>query len=518
MRASTLILLSMLPAPSLLAQTTYTWTNALGGDLAVADNWTPNGVPSPTTGPDSGGVYGDEMLWDGKTNGDLQIIASTGQTGFSGSPWGLRLRMSSNQTAAVNIRSATLPQSAGTRMNSILIEPGAGAFSLGDQSPMVLDTLWGGTAPQTHTWINESSNAASIFPNVRWRYGAGGLHQFVIGGSGDWSIHNYLRSQGAVPQYTKVGSGTLFWKGTNVGSAMVSGPFIANPFTINGGTVVLQSSDLLGPGNTIVHNGESLVYDAPGGSMTLAEGISGTGSISVVNGRLILAGNNSFTGSTSVSNAMLVINGSSASTSVQVSAGATLAGDGRLSGVVTTSSGSRLAPGASNGVIGVLTIANDLVMGGDAEIELNRSAVLSHDSFLVDGLITNTAAGTIRIVNRGPALRPGDRFYLFNQAVRNGQALSIAGAGVTWSNDLELDGSIAVIHVSPPVLNITAEATQLLLSWDETVGVYKLQSQTNRSGIGLTSNWWDYPSDGAMPVSVPISAADEAVFFRLITP
>src|SRR5262249_37903218 len=78
-------------------QTTYTWTNQFPantitpGDLGTATNWSPNGVPSPMTGPDTNGVYGDEMLWDGKTTGDLSLTANTAQTGGSGLPLGLRV-------------------------------------------------------------------------------------------------------------------------------------------------------------------------------------------------------------------------------------------------------------------------------------------------------------------------------------------------------------------------------------------------------------------------------------------
>lgn len=277
---------------SVVAQTTFTWTNAAGGDIATAANWDPNGVPSPTSGADP--LFGDEMLWDGRTTTDLSLTANTGQTGFSGSAWGLRLRLSSNQTNAVNIKSV-VALTAGTRINSITIDPGAGQFSLGDNTANVLDLLVGGTNPQTHTWVNNSTNAVVINPNVRWRYGGGGAHTFDIGGPGNWIINNFFRNNNnAATVVTKSGSGTWTWTGTNVGAA-VSSILIAPPVTINAGTLILKSPDLLASQN-INHNGGVLRYDSATGACTLSGTISGAGALQVNAGTLTLSGANTFTG------------------------------------------------------------------------------------------------------------------------------------------------------------------------------------------------------------------------------
>jgi hypothetical protein len=53
--------------------------------------------------------------------------------------------------------------------------------------------------------------------------------------------------------------------------------------------------------------------------------------------------------------------------------------------------------------------------------------------------------------NLGPALAVGDRFVLFNgQALPNGNAMSVAGGGAVWRNDLAVDGSITVISTVVP--------------------------------------------------------------------
>jgi fibronectin-binding autotransporter adhesin len=297
---------------SVFGQTTYVWTNQAGGDIATAANWDPNGVPSPTTGPDAetGTIYGDEMLFDGRTTGDLSLTANTGQTGFSGSAWGLRFHLTSNQTKAVNIHSP-VTQSGGTRCNSITIDAGAGAFSLGDNTANVLDTLWGGTGGQVHTWVNESTNPVVLYPNVRWRYGGGGFHTFDLGGSGDWIVNNYFRHNNppAGTGVTKSGSGTMTWTGTNVGSAVSAN--LIGAATVNGGTLILKTWDLLSAQN--INNdvdgagGTLLKYDAASGDGVFSGVISGAGPIEVSAGKLTLSGNNTYTGSNYLTGGELIV-------------------------------------------------------------------------------------------------------------------------------------------------------------------------------------------------------------------
>jgi fibronectin-binding autotransporter adhesin len=298
---------SLLAATSAFGQATFTWTNAAGGDIATAVNWDPNGVPQPITGdPGALGIYGDEMLWDGRTTTDLVLTANTGQGGFSsGLPEGLRIRLSSNQTNAVTIRSV-VPISAGTRLNSITIEPGAGAFHMGDPTTVnVWDFLGGASNPATHTWINDSTNAATVHPNVRHRLGAGGAHTFDFGGSGDWIVNNYFRNHNnSATLIAKSGTGTMYWTGTNVPNAFI-GHLIAGPVTINDGTLVLKSSDLLAA-QGFNHNGGVLQYDAPTGAGVLSGTINGVGSLVISAGTLTLSGANTFSGNIALNGGELI--------------------------------------------------------------------------------------------------------------------------------------------------------------------------------------------------------------------
>jgi fibronectin-binding autotransporter adhesin len=296
-------------AVTAMGQATFTWTNAAGGDIATAANWSPNGTPQPITGdPNTLGIYGDEMLWDGVTTTDHILTANTGQGGFSsGLPEGLRIRLSSNQVNAVTIRSV-VPTSAGTRLNSITIEPGAGAFHMGDPTTVnVWDFLGGASNPATHTWINDSTNAATVHPNVRHRLGAGGAHTFDFGGSGNWIVNNYFRNfNNAATLVAKSGTGTMTWTGTNVGSA-VGGSLIASPLTVNDGTLILKSSDLLGA-QTLNVNGGLLKYDIGAAAGTLSGNLNGAGALEVASGTLTLSGNGTFTGGFTLSGGTLFVN------------------------------------------------------------------------------------------------------------------------------------------------------------------------------------------------------------------
>jgi hypothetical protein len=98
--------------------------------------------------------------------------------------------------------------------------------------------------------------------------------------------------------------------------------------------------------------------------------------------------------------------------------------------------------------------------------------------------------------------------------VLNGAALTVTGGGVSWTNNLAVDGSIGVgspAVVTPPTLSFGHSGGGLQFSW---TGSFKLQSQTNTI---IRSKWIDYPGGGTSPVTVPIDVTKGAVFFRLVT-
>jgi fibronectin-binding autotransporter adhesin len=425
---------TMLAATSAFGQATFTWTNAAGGDIATAANWTPNGTPQPITGdPNALGIYGDEMLWDGKTFTDLVLTANTGQGGFSsGLPEGLRIRLSSNQTNSVTIRSV-VATSGGTRLNSITIEPGAGAFHMGDPTTVnVWDFLAGASNPATHTWVNNSTNPVTIHPNVRHRLGAGGAHTFDFGGSGNWIVNNYFRNfNNAATLIAKSGTGTMTWTGTNVGSA-VGGNLIAGPVTINDGTLVLKSPDLLAA-QGINHNGGILRYDAPTGAGVLSGTINGVGALVVNAGVLTLSGANTFSGVITLSGGELIagraetigVNGPLGQTGVISFAGGTLSYgpnndhdySGRFSTAasqnyrintagrnVTYATGLTSSGGTLNKLgSGTLTLAGANTFGGATTVSAGRLVI---EGAFGSGAITVANSAALGVTAGGSSIAP----------------------------------------------------------------------------------------------------------------
>jgi uncharacterized repeat protein (TIGR01451 family) len=284
---------------------------------------------------------------------------------------------------------------------------------------------------------------------------------------------------------TKVGGGTLTLSGANTYSgntilnagtlnlgvaetAGTSGPLgnsvAANPGSIvlNGGTLQYSAanqndysgrfSTASGQDYNIDVNGQSVSFDTAltsgGGSLQLMETAGG--------GILILTGTNTYSGSTSLNGGTLRVNGALAGGTVTVATGATLEGTVTIGGPVTVESGGNLSPGTS---LGTLTISNDLTLAGNLFIEVNKSVSPANDLVVVTGTSTNAGIGTVAVMNIGlTALEVGDRFQLFNQPLLNGQAMTIApapGVGLDWTNNLAVDGSIAVVALAQPTVMAT---------------------------------------------------------------
>jgi autotransporter-associated beta strand protein len=235
-------------------------------------------------------------------------------------------------------------------------------------------------------------------------------------------------------------------------------------------------------------------------------------------GTLTLSGPGTYTGRTFVyGGGTLILNSGNLAYYTTVLDG-TLGGTGMLSGPVTVNAGTTLAPGASAGSVGTLTINNSLTNGGNLAIEVNKSLAQSNDLVVVSGVLINAGTGTLTVANLGPALAAGDKFTLFSKPMQNGAAMAVTGAGATWANNLAVDGSISVTAVTVPTLNFTKAGNNLQFSWDTSFGNYKLQSQTNSLNSGISTNWSDYSGGGSSPVTVPINSLNETVFFRLVSP
>jgi autotransporter-associated beta strand protein len=229
---------------------------------------------------------------------------------------------------------------------------------------------------------------------------------------------------------------------------------------------------------------------------TISGEISGTGFglIKTGTGILDITGAESYTGNTTISNGTLRVSGSlNAASTVIVATNGTLGGTGTVNGPVTVLAAGSIAPGNS---IGALTINNNLTLSGNLDIEVNRSGLAS-DNVSVSGILTNSGTGRVVVTNLGAALVPGDTFALFNKALANGNAMTILGGQVVWTNKLAINGTISVaapVATTPTNISYSLSGNSLTLSWPANYLTWSLQSNS----VSLVStNWFIVPNSSA---------------------
>lgn len=298
------------------------------------------------------------------------------------------------------------------------------------------------------------------------------------------------------------------------------------------------------PGGTVVSNGVLQVGNGgPTGAIgtgpvnintridfnragTLSFGVNATfsGAGSLVQkgpGTLTINGTNNILGSVTVSNGTLFMNSDNFAIQNDVIAG-TLGGTGAFYGPITLNAGTTLAPGDSAGAVGVLTAYGAVTIGGNVAVQINKSLVQSNDLVVAYGGVTKTGAGTLAVTNVGTAIVAGDKFTIFSQPVSGGASLTVAGAGVTWQNNLDSDGSITAltsgptVNTNPPKLQVSVSGGILSLAWPTNLG---WTLQTNSVGITASNQWFTYPGSATVTnVNITINPAKTNVFFRMVYP
>jgi fibronectin-binding autotransporter adhesin len=217
-------------------------------------------------------------------------------------------------------------------------------------------------------------------------------------------------------------------------------------------------------------------------------------------GTLTLDGQNSYyAGPTTVMAGTLLANtptssgefSSTGNSAVIVNSGATLGGIGIINGPVTIEASGTLSPGGS---VGNLTLKNSLTLAGNLLIEVNKP---TNDVVSVTGALSNTGTGnTVTVVNVGGALSVGDKFQIFNKAMANGGALTVVSSGgVTWNNNLGVDGSITVASVpagspQPSITSIPGAGTaSVTVNYTNTVPTktYFLRYKTTINEVWATN-------------------------------
>src|SRR5882757_117482 len=238
---------------------------------------------------------------------------------------------------------------------------------------------------------------------------------------------------------------------------------------------------------------------------------------------MVLAAANLFQGETIVSNGTLLVQSPGsigpAGFPVTVHTGGHFGGTGIINRNTSVHVGGFLEPGSNDASPGTLTFNGNLDLSGTAKIKLNKSLALSNDVVNISG--TLTFGGTLAVTNLGPTLVAGDSFNLFRKAGTGSFAnlvLPALSAGLGWTNQLAVNGSITVIQISnpnPTNIAVWFNNGNLTLSWPADYTGWHLQSQTNDLG----TNWCDImESKATNSWTVPIALTNQSVFFRLIYP
>ncbi len=323
-----------------------------------------------------------------------------------------------------------------------------------------------------------------------------------------------------------------------------------NNLIINGGLVdYANSSDSFTEtlaGNITLQGGITSYLGAlsAGGSETLfvTAPVAGSGNLqiggSTVNngqdtGVVVLAATNSYTGATTVATGTLLVNGANGNSAITVSANATLGGNGTIGGTVNVSAGGNLAPGISakgalTNAIGTLTASSAASMSGSVAMKINRDASPNSDKFVAPGITVNSGA-TLTVANIGSTnLAAGDAFLLFSTPISGAFSTvtlpALPNPGLYWTNNLAVNGSLAVVAVVTVNTNSTNITTSvsgntLTLSWPADHLGWHLQAQTNSLSSGLGTNWVTIPgSDAVVSTNLIINPANGSVFYRLIYP
>ncbi|HYG23045.1 MAG TPA: autotransporter-associated beta strand repeat-containing protein [Verrucomicrobiae bacterium] len=199
-----------------------------------------------------------------------------------------------------------------------------------------------------------------------------------------------------------------------------------------------------------------------------------------------LSGSNE-AGSTTVNDGTLRVNGTWNGGSVTINSGGALGGSGNVLGPVAVLDGGRLAPGS--GGIGTLTLASSVTLAATAStvMEINRTNGQNADKVLVAQF---PAAGTLSVVNIGPALEVGDSFKLIDAVVSGSfdtiQLPPLGQPNQTWDTSLLMSQGIIKVAANPLQLlplEITAierQASGVKLTWNSYPGVsYAVEYSTN---------------------------------------
>jgi hypothetical protein len=154
--------------------------------------------------------------------------------------------------------------------------------------------------------------------------------------------------------------------------------------------------------------------------------------------------------------------------------------------------------------------------------------VLTNSQLVVKTNATLDCGGSLVLTSSGQSLQAGDTFKLFkattiaNPFTDASITYPTLTAGLSWTNRIAIDGTVAVVGSQPaiaPTLGVAVSGTSSLsITWPTAYTSYVLQVQTNSPGAGLNNTNWTTVNTTNNQFTLPIDPANGSVFLRLLKP
>ncbi len=505
--------------------------------------------------------------------GATLTLGTPGGTGIPGnvSAGTGSITMSNNTTLFLNGNVTTFPA------NPVTIVPGAtvsfnsqnlgnqysGLISGGATATNVIIGPWTGAGTSNAQW-NAFSGTVLVPSGGDLRVfgspGGGTNATFDIEGTGQLQT----RSTEVIAMARLVGTGSF---GSDVNGAFLAGgitgpnaPPATGNFVIGTGNQSSTYGGTISGTNNIFKTGTGTLtligttnaftssLDVNSGTITTnyfaTNGLSYTGATAVTNGTLAIVAPANLNGPNFLSftlagnSAVLDLSSQGSSpdgvtlvtnSTLQLGSGQTLTGLGTLKGSVVAGAGSTVSAALAantNGVpsTGALNITGSIELGGAVNININATNT-PNSGEIVASAITVDPTATLTVTNLGP--EAGATFHLFNHAVSFTTPVTLpptTGTN-TWINNLAVDGSITLnapalvtVNTNPTNVVFGVSNGSLTLSWPADHIGWRLLSQTNPIGTGITTNW--VPVGGSQSTDVitgPLNPSNN-VFFRMTFP
>lgn len=282
--------------------------------------------------------------------------------------------------------------------------------------------------------------------------------------------------------------------------------FLGNIWSTNSSLLFTNEGSRISSINGDIHlQGGSLIKGGPS-TLFLTAANSYSGPTMIYEGTLSLTGAGSINNSSSIAistNAVLDVSAISGST-LTLSKGQALSGNGTVVGSVVETVGASITPGESG--IGSLAITGSLALQGATTMDLANT---SNDVINVSGSIDY--GGSLILTYPPGLLIAGKTFKLFSATSYSGAFSTIGpppNPNLMWNtNNLTVDGTLGVIFC--PTLTTTQTNGSIHISWPTNYTSFVLQTTTN---VADRNSWSPVSAAGNIYSTTPIDAAR---YFRL---